>query len=120
MRKKSNEKRVTRFWTIADVNWLKDNYKKLGTEYCAAKLERSYAAVVRMASRLNIYNEPHYTEEEIELLRTAWMTDESTESIAKRLGRSVGSIYMQRARLGLPQRKRGNWRRKPIGKRWRL
>ena len=106
-------------WTTGEQKFLRGNYNKMGIDYCAGKLGRSRDAVIRMASRIGINRNPHYTEEDVELLRAAWMTDESTESIAKRLGRSVGSIYMQRARLGLPQRKRGNWRRKPIGNRWR-
>ncbi len=88
-----------RFWTEQEIEFLKENYRKLPAIEVAKILNRKVRDIFQKTHRLNLEGKRHWTEEEIKVLRdTIHLTSKET---AKLLNRSVGSVDAKRFELGI-------------------
>ncbi len=90
-----------RKWTKGELVFLRDLYdKKLTWESIADRLGRTALACKQKAGQLKITRSRLFTDEEFETIKALY-ADHTAEDIAKRLGRSKGSIYGIAQKLGL-------------------
>lgn len=89
-----------RVWTVEEVNFLKENWRK-GVQYCAEHLNRSLFAISQKGNKIGLKrNASTWTQEEIAILEEYFGT-RSIHSIAKKLGRSFGSVNQKADKLKL-------------------
>ncbi len=89
-------------WSICEVQFLIDNYRRLGREGVARALGRPKPSVAGYAGQLSLRRkkEPPWTEEDVNLLCELWGT-RTIKAIARRLGRTECSILIKAKYLGL-------------------
>lgn len=89
-------------WSICEVQYLIDNYKRLGPTQVAKNLKRDLNSVSGMAGVYGIRRdrEPEYSEADVQYLRKNWgkMT---VKSIARKLKRSPASVETKAKKLHL-------------------
>lgn len=103
---------VTRIWTKADDQYLRDNYRSMKAREISAAIDRTIPAIRTRAGFLKL-TKPHaiparlWTRKEEAILRTHWRKKKEPEEIARILKRSVFSVIGKADNMGL---KRGGSR----------
>lgn len=87
-------------WTENEIEFLKENYSKLGRQECAAALGRTVFSVGRKANTLSLGKRDSYTKDEVEFLKQNYATM-STTDIAKHLNRTLQSVQNKARALRL-------------------
>lgn len=91
-------------WTTSEDDILKANYKLLGISMTSFLLNRSEKSVALRAQRLGLSDKasPHWTEEEINVLRSSH--DVSLQELSDKLGRTKEGIRRKTRKLGIYHR----------------
>lgn len=95
----------TRPWKVSEIEFLKENYRKLGIARCSARLQRQAGSVQNTAQKLELLQKnpfEKYSQSEINFLLEH--DDKTPQWCAEQLGRSVAGIHVKRRSLGIYQR----------------
>jgi transposase-like protein len=96
-------------WTEDEIEFVKENYKKITFFKIASRLNRSYGAVWGLVKSLGLNkNKREYrcwTEDEILFIKN---TDNSIMGVAKKLNRSYLDVYTKARNLGLSESLKSN------------
>lgn len=101
-------KNEQRHWTLYEIDELRERYPTTDTRQIARDMERSTTSVQRKAQDLGLRkivprrgaSFRRWSDEDLEFLRTHYATM-ITDTLAKKLGRSVRTVYATAAELGL-------------------
>lgn len=100
-----------RRWTADELEYLRENYAKLGCRACAANLKRPVQATFVKASKIGIARKGNiieWSEEQLLFLRENFETMTSYE-LAAALGKKRTKVRMKYAELGLAKLKMEYW-----------
>lgn len=101
-------KNEQRHWTLYEIDELRERYPTTDTRQIARDMERSTTSVQRKAQDLGLRkivpqrgaSFRRWSDEDLEFLREHYATM-ITDTLAKKLGRSVRTVYATAAELGL-------------------
>lgn len=89
-----------RTWTDSDIEFLRENYKKLSYEEIAAAIGKTSSMVKSQASNLKITTTHRWSDHQLLILRELY-SDTKSEVIAKLVGKPSHSVYGMAKKLGL-------------------
>ncbi len=88
-------------WTREEIEFLRENYKKIPTKNIAKRLGRTYRSISKKAFKLNLcYSSKKWTKEEVEFLKKNYKIISSKE-IAEKFGRTNSGLLHKAMKLGL-------------------
>lgn len=106
----SKKKKKTRKWTEEENNFLKENYKKLGSKLCGEKLNRTQGAVMKQSQKLKITTNKKWTKKEHDFLIKNFNSKGMKFCVDNLIGRTEITISIQVGFLKL--RKSKKWTKK--------
>lgn len=87
----NKENRTRKVWTEDEINFLRENYIKLGKEACAEHLKRDVTAIVNRSAKLHLNPKNLFTQEEDDFLKENYYKL-GQETCAKVLGRTRAAL----------------------------
>jgi len=87
-------------WEESEIEFLKNNYKRLGSKDCGEKLGRTYKACEHMAIKLNLTNPNLWKDEEINFLKENYL-ELGPKKCSEKMKRSLRACELKSKSLGL-------------------
>jgi len=87
-------------WTEQDLDFLRENYRKVSNQVIAEELGKTESAIKAKAGVLGLYQSRKWTPEQLRLLNENY-ADIQTGELANLIGRDIDSIYKKATKLGI-------------------